>query len=138
MKRQFIVLVLSFCILFNLVPSVASATEIEPNEMIITADPSEWLIPYQGIMPREPAGLEYLLFTMSASQLTNELLTTRTSGKYFEKDQIPSDGYLFYTGKLTAKNTRAAAGICYYIYATGKFSSIHETSFPSDKVTSSG
>ena len=33
MKRQFIVLVLSFCILFNLVPSVASATEIEPNEI---------------------------------------------------------------------------------------------------------
>lgn len=89
-------------------------------------------------MPREPAGLEYLLFAMSASQLTNELLTTRTSGKYFEKDQIPSDGYLFYTGKLIAKNTHAAAGICYYIYATGKFSSIHETSFPSDKVTSSG
>lgn len=137
-KVRFVMFLLSCCMLLNLVPSVANAAEMVESKSIVYADPAEQLLPYQGIMPREPAGLEYLLFGMEANQLTSKLLTTNNSGKFFVKSQIPSDGYLFYVGRLTANKTHAAAGICYYSTSSGEFVSIHETDFPSNTATSSG
>lgn len=131
-------LILFCCLLINSVSPVASATEIKAIEAIVAANSAEQLVPYQGIMPRDPAGLEYLLFSMEADHLTNHLLTTRNNGKYFVKSQIPSDSYLFYVGTLNAENTSAAAGICYYNFSSNTFVSIHETNFPSGKATSSG
>lgn len=123
---------------FILMCPVESLAEVASNETIVMADPSERLLPYQGIMQRDPAGVEYLLFPMEARNLTNYLLTTRGTDKYFVKEDIPDDGYLFYVGELRADDTSAAAGICYYNMPAGENVSVHETSFPSDVTTSSG
>lgn len=123
---------------FILMCPVESSAEVASNETIVMADPSERLLPYQGIMERDPAGLEYLLFPMEARNLTNYLLTTLGTDKYFYKADIPDDGYLFYVGELRANDTSAAAGICYYNTPKGEHESVHETSFPSGVTTSSG
>lgn len=137
--RQFTNVLLVCVILgFILMCPVESAAAIVSNETIVMADPSEQLLPYQGMMKRDPAGVEYMLFPMEAHNLTNYLLTTRGTSKYFLKADIPDDAYLFYVGELSANNTSAAAGICYYNSIAGISVSIHETSFPSDTTTSSG
>lgn len=123
-------------VLFSFLGLRAEASEID-SECDIIDDKANYLIPYNGPMTRDPVGTEYLLFSMNFTNV-NGLKTTRSSpgNKFFEKEDIPSDDYLYYVGKITSKYG-TKAGICFYDSGDGIFITEHSTGFSSGVTTNS-
>jgi hypothetical protein len=116
------------CILFP-----ASADAVAGNEPFRLGRPDEMLSEIPQIA-REAPGLEQLLFTLYGSNVSS-LLSTYGTSKYFIKDDIPTNGYIFYVGKLSS-TYYSEAGIC-YIASDGERTAVSRTTFKPDVVTTS-
>ena len=112
---------------------IANAADIAPDTNIIY-NTEYTLTPYEVSPSRVAPGLEYLIFRMDVTNLIS-LKSTYGTGKYFYKDTIPSDGYLFYVGKLTSSGGSIDVGIGFKNSANGEIVSVHESSFTSGQVS---
>lgn len=117
------------CILFP-----ASADAVAGNEPFRLGRPDEMLSEIPQIT-REAPGLEQLLFTFYGKNVST-LLSTYGTPKYFVKDDIPTDGYIFYVGKLSS-TYYSEAGICYIDANSNERVPVSTTTFKPDVITTS-
>lgn len=112
----------------------ASADAVAESETFRLGNPAEML---SEISPsaRAAPGLERMLFSFRGDGVTN-LFTTYGTTKFFEKKDIPENGYIFYVGQLSSTNY-SEAEICYISQKTGERVAVTRTRFEPGKIITS-
>ncbi len=121
--------ILVSCILFP-----ASADIFTEDETLRSGNPTEMLSEISSTARVAP-GLERMLFSFRGDHVSN-LLTTYGTTKYFEKSDIPENGYIFYVGQLSS-TYYSEAGICYIMSSGGERVAVTRTRFEPGQITTS-
>lgn len=123
------VTILVCCILFPASADVVTESEPfrygKPNEMLSEISPKARVAP----------GLERMLFSFRGDDVSG-LFTTYGTTKFFEKKNIPENGYIFYVGQLSS-TYYSEAGICYISQNDGERIAVTRTRFEPGKITTS-